>query len=201
LKKPSSQSTNQVIQKNITMSPSTYQTVPFADPSKVEPSSTPVSLWKKVGVAAMVGAALVAGNSYGSNNNNTNSAMNEIDAFLSVMEDTAALGTCPFVKNVGAPSSCPRAGEVLWSVAGITDDANCFGGTIGRAEICGEICVLSAFIKVALPFAPFPKPERGSCASRGFTVDTKQNFSLKAATTADYYPFGPIDKPAFIWIK
>jgi len=90
------------------MSPSTYQTVPFADPSKVEPSSTPVSLWKKVGVAAMVGAALVAGNSYGSNNN-TNSSMTDIDAFLSVKEDISTEGIFdPLLLGPGESNCIPH---------------------------------------------------------------------------------------------
>ena len=53
------------------MSPS-YETVPLATPSKDEPSSTPVPMLKKVAVAALVGtAALVVGNPYGSNTNQT----------------------------------------------------------------------------------------------------------------------------------
>jgi len=194
LKQPSLQTTNQVIQKSITMSPSTYQTVPFADPSKVEPSSTPVSMWKKLGVAAMVGAALVAGNSYGSNTNNTNSAMNDMGAFASLMEGTSTLG-CPYEKDTSPPSLCPRPGEVLWSVAGIKDDADCFGGIIGRADICGEICILSAVARAALPAAPNPKPQKGSCASRGYTVDSGRNFSLGGATK------GLINKPAWIFLR
>ena len=52
------------------MSPSYQTIIPPANAPKEERSSTPVPMMKKVGIAAMVGTALVAGYSYGSSTNN-----------------------------------------------------------------------------------------------------------------------------------
>ena len=54
---------------NYTMSPSYQTIIPPANAPKEERSSTPVPMMKKVGIAAMVGTALVAGYSYGASTN------------------------------------------------------------------------------------------------------------------------------------
>ena len=51
------------------MSPSYQTIIPPANAPKEERSSTPVPMMKKVGIAATVGTALVAGYSYGASTN------------------------------------------------------------------------------------------------------------------------------------
>ena len=80
------------------MSPS-YQTIPPANAMKEEPSSTPVPMMKKIGIAAMVGTALlVVGYSYGSS---TNPAMikSVTNSFAEMEKEDCWTGPCNKNRN------------------------------------------------------------------------------------------------------
>jgi len=141
------------------MSPS-YQTdttttdkdVLVVNPSKMEPSSAR-TMWKKVAVAAFVGGAVVVGNSYGSP---MNTPTTEIEAFLSSVSDL----------------KCEKGVSTMYSV--VSDNFNDFKGE----KVCGQLCATPRIAQFILPFAPPPTPEKGDCASFGFTIGTGKSFDL-----------------------
>ena len=122
-----------------TMSPS-YQTVPLAAPPKVEPSSTSVSMMKKVAVAAMVGTAFLAGNSYARGSN-----------------------AAPLSSVTGGPpdsvtGNCP-GDQTLFAVQNIKPDDALNANHPGEPfqgdpkVICGQVC-LTPFEASTLSLAP-----------------------------------------------
>jgi len=141
------------------MSPS-YQTdttttdkdVLVVNPSKMEPSSAR-TMWKKVAFAMVVGGAVVVGNSYGSP---MNTPTTEIEAFLSSVSDL----------------KCEKGVSTMYSV--LLDSVNTFPGE----KVCGQLCATPRTAQFIFPFAPPPKPEKGDCASFGFTIGTAKSFDL-----------------------
>ena len=86
-----------------------YQTIPPANAPKEERSSTPVPMMKKVGIAAMVGTALVAGYSYGSSTNNP--AMIDIATTTGKPWDTL-IRRCHRIGN--NEQACKELGGCYW---------------------------------------------------------------------------------------
>mmetsp|Transcript_12562 Transcript_12562/g.12330 ORF Transcript_12562/g.12330 Transcript_12562/m.12330 type:complete len:219 (-) Transcript_12562:82-738(-) len=124
----------------------------LVNPSKMEPSSAR-TMWKKVAFAMVVGGAVVVGNSYGSP---MNTPTTEIEAFLSSVSDL----------------KCEEGVSTMYSV--FIDNGNNFPGE----KVCGQLCATPKTAQFIFPFAPPPKPEKGDCASFGYSVDTGKFFDL-----------------------
>merc|ERR1711865_290788 len=93
-----------------------------------EPSSTGTTMLKKVGVAALVGAAFVVGNSRGSS---MNTPKTEIEAFLSSVDNNRSR----MVDINGSILPCSGR-STMYSVAPLVSE-NIFPGEI----ICGQLCL------------------------------------------------------------
>jgi len=120
-----------------------------------------MGMWKKVGFAVLVGGAVVVGNSYRSP---MNTPTTEIEAFLSSMSDL----------SVVADGSLTCSGRgTMYSVAPFVSEKTLPGETI-----CGQLCVLPEQVPFVLRFAPKPKPVKGDCSSRGFTIDSGKFFNF-----------------------
>ena len=122
----------------------------------------------------LLGTAFLAGKFYGAYGSNASVPTGSLSA------TGVTLGRCEHMTEIGgAPFKCPE-GQEFWSVAGITDDQKCLFET-GTTEICGDLCVDtsdSALINFFATMAPNPKPQKGSCRSRGYQADTGKNFVL-----------------------
>merc|ERR1712238_200482 len=128
-----------------------------------EPSSTGTTMLKKVGVAALVGAAFVVGNSRGSS---MNTPTTEIEAFLSSVDNNRS-------RMVDINGSLQCSGRsTMYSVAPLVSE-NTFPGEI----ICGQLR-LTLVQERFLSFAPKPTPVKGEdCPSRGYTIDSGESFN------------------------
>merc|ERR1712238_91081 len=124
-----------------------------------EPSSTGTTMLKKVGVAALVGAAFVVGNSRGSS---MNTPKTEIEAFLSSVK--------PYVKPYDGITSCSGR-RTMYAQAPLVSE-NILPGEI----ICGQLCLLPE-LALFLPLAPKPTPVKGDCPSLGCTIDSGESFN------------------------
>merc|ERR1712238_521310 len=105
-----------------------------------EPSSTGTTMLKKVGVAVLVGAAFVVGNSRGSS---MNTPKTEIETFLSSVK--------PYVKPYDGIISCSGR---WFSTAPLVSE-NIFPGE----TICGQVC-LTRVQEVGLGLLPRPHLSR-----------------------------------------
>jgi len=132
----------------------------LVNPSKMETSSARTML-KKVGIAVLVGGAVVVGNSYRSP---MNTPTTEIEAFLSSVSDLP-------VATADGSLTCSGRGT-MYSVAPFESE-NTFPGEI----ICGQLCILPEQVAFVIRFAPPPTPVIGDCPSRGFTVDSGKSFN------------------------
>merc|ERR1712238_220928 len=107
---------------------------------------------KKVGVAALVGAAFVVGNSRGSP---MNTPTTETEAFLSSVDNNRSRISC----SGRWFSTAPLVSENI----------------LPGETICGQVC-LTRVQEVGLGFAPPPTPVKGD-PSRGYTIDSGESFN------------------------